>query len=312
MRTYALDIGKNTITLMHHQEVLFQQPALLAYDSAKKVLAIGQEAATLLGTRSVHPYKNTDELFQYLSILFEREHVFRLFQKVTIYYTCSPSFRDAEIEAIETFCIYQGANQVFYKPENLCAALGAQLQIDTSIPATLLHIGHSCATITIFENQEIVASSTNAMGGEQIETQIKKWILNTFHFQVSDKACQDIFIEIGQTQYTLQPKSIRVPGVDIVSQQLKYLELNENQMAEMLAPVLYTWSEWLYNFLNTLDYASQKAILQRGIVCSGSAAKLKNLCASLHSQLSIPFNLAIDPSHCVTKGLMQISEIEKK
>ena len=94
MRTYALDIGKNTITLMHHQEILFQQPALLAYDSAKKVLAIGQEAATLLGTRSVHPYKNTDELFQYLSILFEREHVFRLFQKVTIYYTCSPSFRD--------------------------------------------------------------------------------------------------------------------------------------------------------------------------------------------------------------------------
>ncbi len=309
----GFDIGKKTVRFIKNNKLQTDEYVCLAYNAQNKVIAIGNEALSLYGTRRLKFDLQLKELFILLDAILEKFHVFHLFRKVCVIFTLPSTYSEAEIDKIKTYFYHRGASQVFYEAENLCAALGSHLNIYAPCCACLLHIGYQQASLNLFHSGKVLKEAHISYGAHHINLQIKGWIQSKYHFQVSDQAIEEIKTKIGQCQYVSNPRKIRVPGTDFTSQQLKYLELNENQMVDLLQPFIYLWAKWIYAFLSDLNLNQQEEILERGIVCCGPTMKIDHLLDSLQAQLSLPFSLALNASECTSMGLsLLIEEKEKK
>lgn len=312
MNYVGFDIGKKSIRFIQDHEIVFDEYACLAFNNQNKVIAIGKEALDLIGERRVVYYRSFDELFTYLDTVLEKFHVFRLFHKTGIAFTTPSNFTEEDNKKIYNYFYHRGASKVVYEPENWCAALGSHLQITLPVSACLLHIGYSHSSLTLFYENKIKKEMIYSLGSVHIDSQIKNWIQNTYHFQISDSACEDIKTKIGQCLTVNHPKSIRIPGTDFVSQQMKYLELNENHIVPIIQTLIYDWSKWIYEFLSSLDLKEQEEIYNRGILCSGPTSLIPNLCTCFQQQLGIPFSLSFHANQSTSIGLIEIiNQIDK-
>ncbi len=313
MNYVGFDIGKKSIRFIQNNEIQAEETVCLAYNAQNKIIASGNKALSFYGTRRLKFDLTLKELFILMDTMMERFHVFRLFQKTSIIFTLPSTYSDQEIDKIKTYFYHRGANQVIYETENLCAALGSHLNITADCSACLFHIGYSQSTLTLFRSNQILKEEHLNYGSQHINLQIKNWIQSTYHFQVSDQAIEEIKTKIGQCQKVAVPRKIRIPGTDFTSQQLKYLELNENQMVALLQPFIYLWSKWIYTFLSELNQFQQEEILHRGITACGPTLKIDHLLDSLQEQLSLPFYLALNASECTAEGLaIRIEQEQKK
>lgn len=164
MEYIGLDIGTHTIRYIKENNILFDQVALLAFDTNKKTMAIGTEASQLRGTRYVRNYRRLSELYSYLDEIFNRYDSFRLFHKTTVFFTAPSTFDKKQCEKIRHHILEQGATQVIYDKELWCAAIGAKLQISTSISACMLYMGHASCDIACFSNGIIQKKAIRHMG----------------------------------------------------------------------------------------------------------------------------------------------------
>lgn len=312
MNYVGFDIGKKSIRFIQNNKILAEETVCLAYNAQNKIIATGNKALSFYGTRRLKFDLTLKELFILLDTLMENFHVFRLFQKTCVFFTLPSTYSKEEIEKIQTYFYHRGATQVIHKAESLCAALGSHLNIASNCSACLFHVGYSQSTLTLFYANQVIKEEHLNYGAHHINLQIKNWIQSTYHFQVSDQAIEEIKTKIGQCQTVAIPRKIRIPGTDFTSQQLKYLELNENQMVALLQPFIYLWSKWIYTFLSELTLIQQEEILHRGIVACGPTLKIAHLLDSLQNQLSLPFYLAFHANECTAQGLSLLIEQEQK
>ena len=200
MEYIGLDIGTHTIRYIKDNNILFDQPALLAFDANKKTMAIGTEASQLRGTRHVRSYRRLSELYSYLDEIFTRYDSFRLFHKTTVFFTTPSTFDKKQCEKIRNHILEQGATQVIYDKELWCAAIGAKLQINTSVSACMLYMGHASCDIACFSNGIIQKESHSPYGGAQILHAFNKWIQTNYDLQVSQPFIENLLLQFGQTK----------------------------------------------------------------------------------------------------------------
>ena len=301
MEYIGLDIGTHTIRYIKDNNILFDQPALLAFDANKKTMAIGTEASQLRGTRHVRSYRRLSELYSYLDEIFTRYDSFRLFHKTTVFFTTPSTFDKKQCEKIRNHILEQGATQVLYDKELWCAAIGAKLQINTSVSACMLYMVHASCDIACFSNGIIQKESHSPYGGAQILHAFNKWIQTNYDLQVSQPFIENLLLQFGQTK-----EAIVIHGTDMRTQQNRRITITQNQIGQVLSRIVYAWSQWIYTFLTTLSNQQQGDLLKRGIVCCGGLMEIPHIDTILRQQLNVPFFISPNPQYTISYGIMTI------
>ncbi|MCF0105597.1 MAG: rod shape-determining protein [Holdemanella sp.] len=312
----GIDLGADHLRVISKEEgVLFDEPCMVAFDKKKHLLAVGQEAKDLKGmhdgsVRVVAPLAKSpidvSSLYLLLEEVCNQLRVFRMFQKTILLVSYPTSLDDEQCEALKQALLDLGAFKVYFDQEIWISAIGAGLDVTLPIARCVMNIGYTNCDIAIFHDGRMQKKSSCQLSGRHVNALIRKWIQDTYNMQISEHMAEKVNFNLGNTLKTANPKSMNVQGIDLASNQMRVISIEENQIVDVLNPLVMEWANWIYAFLSSLTQKQQEDVMMRGIIACGGTMLLNNLRINLQHLLSCPVYLADDPKLTVVNGLMTV------
>lgn len=310
----GIDLGTDYIRLCNEEDgILYNEPCMVALDNDNHVLGIGEDAKELVGSvnaniKVVSPLKQDPIDFDTLDIILEQLlyefKAFRMFKKTTLLVSYPTSFSKNACETLRNHLEELGAYQVYFEQEIWIAAIGAKLDLFLPVASCVLNIGSSNCDIALFSNGKMVNKSRNNISGSTINIYIRQWLKQSANIQITNKQAEKIKRKLGQTQMQTMPKEMEVVGMDLDAHKLKSVRINENQIVQVITPLLKEWSDWILTFLSNLSLTNQQDVKTRGIICCGGSMLLEGLSNYFQKTIGCPFFVADDPMNTVSSGLI--------
>lgn len=313
MIRYGIDLGADHIRLISEDEgILFDEPCMIAYDKRNRVLAIGNEAKEIktlqdVGVRVVSPLASTEidfdalaDLVQNLCYMFK---VFRVFSKTELIFCYPTSLTTEQCEELKQNLLDLGASRVYFDQEIWMSAIGAHLDLLLPVSSCVLNIGSSNCDIAVFSSGSMQAKSTNQLAGKHINIMIGNWLSQQYGLMVSEHMKERIKFNLGYIGPVGTPITMQVQGLDATSRQIKVVTITNEQISQLLEPLIQGWEQWITEFISSLNQAQQDDIRTRGIVCCGGTMLQPGIQRHLQEALQCPIFITDDPKHTVIQGL---------
>lgn len=309
---FGIDLGANSLRLIHEDEIIFNEPCIIALDKQNHALAIGNEAMEMRkykdeSVRILFPITATDIDFVALHALLEQLcyqfKVFKKFHKTTILLSYPTSLSQEHCDTLKQHLIQLGAYRVYSNREIWFSAIGAGLNITLPITHCVMNIGSSNCDIATFANGRIQNKSEFSIAGNQVMLAIQRYLKYEKNFFVPYTTLDKIQRTIGCVQIQPVPKTIEIQGIDILTKKEQTIEINENDLVNILTPLVDQWARWISQFIKHLEPEQKEDILSHGIIACGGTMKLKGIQQELFQRIKIPFFITDDPTHTVAKGI---------
>ncbi len=307
MHYYGLQIDYNLVRLFDDTELIDQQPSLVALDVNQKMFAYGQDAKELVGQMTIQNILDSQEaLFFFIDQLFNDHKIFGLFKKVSIFFNQNYKMDDQLCLNIQTHLLSKGAIRVIYDTDSYLAILGTNVSITSKIHTCFLHLESFGIRLSIYQNNSLVLQKANAFGYRSTTEYIRRWMRHHTNLEISDATLEQILSTIATSTTSTFPQSVEIRGFDTSSQKTKVMYVNENQIAQMIQPIISQWANWIYQTVTSLPEIAISEITTRGIICTGEFGTIKNINKSLQKKLNIPFYVASNPEYSVMYGIQSI------
>lgn len=310
----GIDIGAHSLRLVLHEEgLVFDEPALAAFNKKGDILAIGQKALELKGQSSeeirvLSPIEDGNVDFDVLEALLNELcyefGLFRMFQK-TVLMVCYPTILSEDvIDRLKDSLLALGADEIYFDQEIWIAAVGSGLDLYLPVSSTVMNIGSSNCDIASFRDGQIRSRlSSRTLNGQRAAADIQQWLLEQKNLLISPYSLDQIVRSIGCVKIQEKPVGLKIKGVDASSRSLREIVLNENDIARILAPFARELGEWLNGYLSSLSEADQIDIRERGIIASGGAMKIHALAEVISTMADCPVYITDEPDKTVAQGL---------
>ena len=310
----GIDLGTaNVLIYIKGQGVVLNEPSVVAIDSDKKVLAVGEEARNMLGrtpgkVTAIKPLKEgVIADFDITEIMLEnfikKIKAKGVFSKPRILICCPSNITGVEKNAIKEAAERTGAKKVFIEEEPKVAAVGAGLDISLPIGNMVIDIGGGTTDIAILSLGDIVTSSSIKIAGNTFDSDIMKYIKDKYKLLIGDRTAETIKLNIGNVYTDKNSKEkMNVRGRDLVSGLPKTITVTEQEITESL-------KESAMMIVNTAKLVLEQAppelsadIIDNGIVLTGGGALIKGMDKLLQNELKVPIKIADSPLTCVVEG----------
>lgn len=310
----GIDLGTaNVLIYIKGQGVVLNEPSVVAIDSDKKVLAVGEEARNMLGrtpgkVTAIKPLKegviaDFDVTEIMLENFIKKIKAKGIFSKPRILICCPSNITGVEKNAIKEAAERTGAKKVFIEEEPKVAAVGAGLDISLPIGNMVIDIGGGTTDIAILSLGDIVTSSSIKIAGNTFDSDIMKYIKDKYKLLIGDRTAETIKLNIGNVYTNKNSKEkMNVRGRDLVSGLPKTITVTEQEITESL-------KESAMLIVNTAKLVLEQAppelsadIIDNGIVLTGGGALIKGMDKLLQNELKVPIKIADSPLTCVVEG----------
>ena len=182
----AIDLGTaNTLVVLKGKGVVLNEPSVVAIitEGAKKtVLAVGDEAKTMLGRtpgniQAIRPLKDgviadfivTEEMIKHF---IKKVHAKNTFANPRILICVPTGSTPVERKAIQDSALAAGARRVQLIEEPIAAAIGAGLPISEATGSMIVDIGGGTTEIAIMSLGGVVYSKSLRVAGDAMDTAI--------------------------------------------------------------------------------------------------------------------------------------------
>lgn len=307
----GIDLGTDRLTVFVKGEgVVLAEPALVAMDAnGGRVLAVGTAASDLIGrggaARAVRPYKG-GTLVDYQSAgallnhsigrVCGRQRIFRPDVMLSVPLAVTGVERRAVLEAT----MQAGARTAYLIEKPLAAALGAHVPIATTPGVLVCQIGAGTTEAAIIVMGEMVAASSTASGGSQLDSAIADAVAATHHVTVAADEAERIKLEIGSAEER-PTGDVEAHGVDAQGHPVA-ATVSAAELRQAIAPLLSGLAAMLARVVDQAPADVQPAVRRAGVVLTGGGAQLRGLAPFLSSRLAMPVQLAAHPEVCVAVG----------
>ena len=308
----GIDLGSNSIRLINEEKILFNEPCLIALDKKNHVLAIGNEAAELKENKDqsiqiISPITSVQINFEALDLLLEQIcyefKVFKAFQKTILLLSYPTTLAKEYCDILKQHMLDLGAFRVYFEKEIWFSAIGAGLNLTLPITHCMMNIGSSNCDIAIFSNGIVQNASELPLSGNHVLLTIKKWLKQERNFNISYTELDRIQRKIGNVVWQQNPKNIEVQGTSILTKDKKIITIHENELVPLLKNYVEQWSQWIIEFIHSLNKEQQEDIKRQGIVACGGTMKLHGLAAELTKRTGYLIFITEDPVHTVARGI---------
>jgi len=315
----AIDLGTaNTVVYVKGRGVVLREPTIIALDSNKRVIAVGNEAKSMAGRVPfeidvirpikdgvINDFETTEALLEYfISKAGGKKGIFRPTVLIGVPSGVTPVERKAVIDA----ALHVGARQAYTIPEPLAAAIGAGLPIEEIRGSMIVDIGGGTTEVAVISLKGIVVGKSTRIAGDEMNEAIATYIRRQYSILVGDVTAEEIKMKIGNAYPLDAEEKMEIRGRDLIDGLPKSITISSEEIRKALQPVL---EEILNVIRSTLEITPPELasdIMDRGIMLAGGGALLKNIDKFLSHRTGILVTIAEDPLSSVALGAGKVIE----
>ena len=311
----SIDLGTaNTLVFIKGEGIVLNEPSVVAIieeKGKKSVLAVGDEAKTMLGRTpgnitAVRPLRDgviadfvvTEEMIKHF---IKKVHKGKAFANPRILICVPTGSTPVERKAIQDSALAAGARKVNLIEEPIAAAIGAGLPISEATGSMVIDIGGGTTEIAVMSLGGVVYANSLRVAGDAMDTGIITYMRKQFNLLVGEASAEKIKKEIG-TAIPTSGNTYLMKGRDIRSGTPKEISLKEEDTAEALKPVLTQIVAGIKDALEKTPPELSADLVDMGLVLTGGGALLKNIDKLITKETGLPVQIAEDPLSCVALG----------
>ena len=320
----AIDLGTaNTLVVVKGQGVVLNEPSVVAIieeKGKKSVLAVGDEAKTMLGRTpgnitAVRPLRDgviadfivTEEMIKHF---IKKVHKKRSFANPRILIAVPTGSTPVERKAIQDSALAAGGRKVQLIEEPIAAAIGANLPISEATGSMVVDIGGGTTEIAVMSLGGVVYSKSLRVAGDAMDQSLISYMRKKYNLLVGEASAEKIKKEIG-TAFPTSGNTYLMKGRDIRSGTPKEITLREEDTAEALEPVLSQILGAIKTALENTPPELSADLVDMGLTLTGGSALLKNIDKLIAKETGLPVVVADDPLACVAIGTGKALEQEE-
>ena len=310
----AIDLGTaNTLVVLKGQGVVLNEPSVVAVveeKGKKSVLAIGDEAKTMLGRtpgniQAIRPLRDgviadfivTEEMIKHF---IKKVHK-RTLANPRVLISVPTGSTPVERKSIQDSALAAGARKVQLIEEPIAAAIGAGLPISEATGSMVVDIGGGTTEVAIMSLGGVVYSNSLRTAGNAMDQALQDYMRSEYNLLIGDSTAEKIKKEIG-TAIPASNNTYAVKGRDIRSGTPKEVNISENDTAEALNPIIKQLVKGIKDALENTPPELSADLVDMGMTLSGGGALLKNIDKRFSKETGLPVNIADDPLACVAIG----------
>ena len=320
----AIDLGTaNTLVVLKGQGVVLNEPSVVAVieDNGKKsVLAVGDEAKTMLGRtpgniQAIRPLRDgviadfvvTEEMIKHF---IKKVHKRSTFASPRILICVPTGSTPVERKAIQDSALAAGARRVQLIEEPIAAAIGAGLPISEATGSMVVDIGGGTTEIAIMSLGGVVYSRSLRIAGDAMDNSLKEYMRKEYNLLIGDSTAEKIKKEIG-TAIPSNSNTFPVKGRDIRSGTPKEVSITEEDTAEAMSGIMDKIVSGIKDALENTPPELSADLVDMGLTLTGGGALLKNIDKRFSKETGLPVHIADDPLTCVAIGTGKALEQEE-
>ena len=320
----AIDLGTaNTLVVLKGQGVVLNEPSVVAIveeGGKKSVLAVGDEAKTMLGRtpgniQAIRPLRDgviadfivTEEMIKYF---IKKVHKRRTFANPRILICVPTGSTPVERKAIQDSALAAGARRVQLIEEPIAAAIGAGLPISEATGSMVVDVGGGTTEIAIMSLGGVVYSKSLRVAGDAMDGALKNYMRKEYNLLIGDSTAEKIKKEIG-TAIPTNNNTYPVKGRDLRSGTPKEVNITEEDSSEALSGVLRELVNGIKDALENTPPELSADLVDMGLTLTGGGALLKNIDKRFSKETGLPVHIADDPLACVAIGTGKALEQEE-
>ena len=320
----AIDLGTaNTLVVVKNKGVVLNEPSVVAIineNGKKTVLAVGDEAKTMLGRtpgniQAIRPLRDgviadfivTEEMIKHF---IKKVHVKNTFANPRILICVPTGSTPVERKAIQDSALAAGARRVQLIEEPIAAGIGAGLPISEATGSMIVDIGGGTTEIAVMSLGGVVFSKSLRVAGDAMDGAIINYMRKKFNLLIGESTAEKIKKEIG-TAIPTSNNVFLMKGRDIRTGTPKEISLTEEDACEALMPILSQMLSAIKEALESTPPELSADLVDMGLVLTGGGALLKNIDKLISKDTGLPVTIADNPLECVALGTGKALENEE-
>ena len=319
----AIDLGTaNTLVVTKGKGVVLNEPSVVAIineNGKKTVLAVGDEAKTMLGRtpgniQAIRPLRDgviadfivTEEMIKHF---IKKVHVRNTFANPRILICVPTGSTPVERKAIQDSALAAGARRVQLIEEPIAAAIGAGLPISEATGSMIVDIGGGTTEIAVMSLGGLVYSKSLRVAGDAVDVAIISYMRKKFNLLIGESTAEKIKKEIG-TAIPTSNNVFLMKGRDIRTGTPKEISLTEEDACEAIMPILNQMLSAIKEALENTPPELSADLVDMGLTLTGGGALLKNIDKLISKDTGLPVTIADNPLECVALGTGKALENE--
>ena len=320
----AIDIGTaNTLVVLKGQGVVLNEPSVVAIienKGKKTVLAVGDEAKTMLGRtpgniQAIRPLRDgviadfivTEEMIKHF---IKKVHNRSTFANPRILICVPTGSTPVERKAIQDSALAAGSRRVQLIEEPIAAAIGAGLPISEATGSMVVDIGGGTTEIAVMSLGGVVYSKSLRVAGDSMDQALIDYMRKEYNLMIGDSSAEKIKKEIG-TAIPSNNNTYPVKGRDLRSGTPKEVNITEEDTSAALDGILKQMVGGVKDALENTPPELSADLVDMGLTLTGGGALLKNIDKRFSKETGLPVYIADDPLACVAIGTGKALEQEE-
>ncbi len=323
-RDIGIDLGTaNVLIFIKGRGIVLNEPSIVVIDTeTKKVLAVGTEAADMLGrtpenVKAIKPMKDgviaDFELTEImLNEFIKKAKARRVITRPRILICCPTNITPVEKNAIKEAAERTGARKVYIEEEPKVAAIGAGMDISKPTANMVLDIGGGTTDIAVLSMNGIVSSSSIKIAGNALDQDLIKYIRDKYKLLIGEKSAEEIKINFANVNKPKKTEKLEIKGRDLITGLPKAIEINQEETKEAMEESVGKIIKACKSVLEQTPPELSADIVEKGVILTGGGALLTGLVERLEEELTIPVLIAETPLTCVAEGCGILLENRKQ
>ena len=320
----AIDLGTaNTLVVVKGQGVVLNEPSVVAIvenGGKKNVLAVGDEAKTMLGRTpgnisAIRPLRDgviadfivTEEMIKHF---IKKVHKGSSFANPRILICVPTGSTPVERKAIQDSALAAGARRVQLIEEPIAAAIGAGLPISEATGSMVVDIGGGTSEIAVMSLGGLVYSKSLRVAGDAMDAAMINYMRKEYNLMIGDSTAEKIKKDSG-TAIPSNNNTYAVKGRDLRSGTPKEVNITEEDTAEALNEILRDMVNGIKDALESTPPELSADLVDMGLTLTGGGSLLKNIDKRFSKETGLPVHIADDPLSCVAIGTGKALEQEQ-
>ena len=312
----AIDLGTANTLIIENDEVVVDQPSIVAINRVtKELIAVGEKAMqmhekTHEDIKTIRPLKDgviadfqaAESLIQGLIQMTETKRKFFTHLKMVI---CIPS----GITEVEKRAVFDSADHVDSKEtyliyEPMAAALGIGLDVEEPEGNMVIDIGGGTTEIAVIALSGIVTDQSIRTAGDEFTNDIIDAMKRKHNILIGERTAEQIKIHVGSALRDLEnpPDPFPVNGRDLLTGIPKQIITTHAEVAEAIDKSIAKIEEAVLKALEDTPPELASDIYKKGLYLTGGGALLRGLDLRIAEKTKLNVHVAPEPLQAVVRG----------